>query len=381
MFTCSTAELVKTLDRVIAVVERSAIQPIYDYVVLAVSGKKLSLTAADSATHVTAEMALPKAVSKDQSLCVLANTFSGVLHSILADTVSVKIEGNYLRIRPAGDAETDDKGFKLVTRPSEEFPRENVSHKEAVAVSLPQPRLLRAIERLRPAIATGMHRAYLAGMYFDFTGKLLRLVATDGHRMGVDELAEVSSDTFGIIVPHKAVGLLARLLDTEAEDEVKLIPLKEGERLAAVRFEIPGVRLTSALIDGSYPDYMKVLPQENDLSATFVRSDLRDVLTQAATVLDSRGEPLLLEIGPGLATVKAQGVNTSNEAHLDLGITYEGEKMTRKFNSMYLTDLVKAFEGHELIEFKFKDGRESVLCEPPAGGEDPLKYVVMPVRN
>ena len=388
MLICQTEEFIRTLDKVIDTIERSSIQPILEHVLVEISEDGLTLLAADGVTHVRARLPLKKSSrKKNEQFCVSGSKLRRVLGSMISKSVSFRLSGHNLHIQPAeGDkaGKADDRGFRLSTRPGEEFPRENVSHKPATEIKFDQIRLLTSINRLMPAVATEIHRQYLTGMYFDFDGELLRLVATDGHRMGVDELTRVKTDKFGIIIPRKAMDLLRRVLSDEGGEPVKMVPLTDDDgRKAAVRFEIAEVRITAALIDATYPDYMKVLPTENDAEAVFGHAELRDVLGQVATVLDRNNDAITLGLAAGGgASLSAKGAQTNDEATLDLAADYEGPARTSKFSCAYLTDMVKAFEGREKIRIMFKHERESVLCESVDAKEekDTLKYVLMPIR-
>ena len=382
MFTCPTEDFIKTLDKVTGAIERSAIQPILEHVLITVEEEELILLAADSSTHVRARMPLKKSSRRgSEQFCVAGNKLASVLRSMISKTVSFKVSGSILHIQPSGSDKGDDGGFRLSIRPGEEFPRENVSHQPVTEIKLEQGKLLDMIGRLMPAVATELHRQYLTGMYFDFTGEQLRLVATDGHRMAVNELAKVKTDAFGIIVPRKSIDLLRRVLSDESDEEVRMTPLAADGRNAAVRFEVGAVRITATLIDATYPDYMKVLPKDNDSQAVFKRAELRDVLSQVATVLDRRNDAVTISLAANRAVLSARGAQTNDEANLELAAEYEGEQRTNSFNREYLSDMVNAFEGCDRIKIMFKQERESILCEGvdvPAEGS--LKYVLMPTR-
>ena len=383
MFTCQTEDLIRTLDKVVGAIERSAIQPILEHVLVSVEEDSLTLLAADNVTHVRAQMPLKKGSRKAEQFCVAGGKLGGVLRSMISKSVSCKVTGSTLHIQPAGDGADDDRGWRLSIRAGEEFPRENVSHKPVTEIELDQARMLESIGRLMPAVATEMHRQYLTGMYFDFAGETLRLVATDGHRMAVDELAQIKTDEpFGIIVPRKAMELLRRVLAAEAEAPVRMQPLADEEGSnAAVRFEIPGVRITATLINATYPDYMKVLPTDHDATAVFVQSDLHSVLSQVATVLDRGNDAVTVSMAAGNASLSARGAQTNDEAALDLAVEYDGSERANSFNCNYLTDMLKAFEERERIRIMFQQERESVLCETvDAKEEDTLKYVLMPIK-
>ncbi|MCY4325187.1 MAG: DNA polymerase III subunit beta [Betaproteobacteria bacterium] len=382
MFTCPTEDFIKTLDKVIGAIERSTIQPILEHVLIEVADDHLTLIAADSHCHVRARLALSKGSRKGEQFCVAGSKLSSVLRSMISQSVSFRVAGSALHIQPAGAAKDDSRGFKLAIRPGEEFPRESVTHKPVAEIELEPARLAGSITRLLPAISNEIHRLYLTGMYFDFTGEALRLVATDGHRMAVDELAQIKTDKkFGIIVPRKSIDLLRRVLTDAGSDKLRLVALADVERTAAVRFEAGEVKITSVLVDATYPDYLKVIPDKAAAQASFAAAELRDVIGQVATVLDRGNDAITMALESGRASLSARGAQTSDEATLDMAADYSGESRTISFNGAYLTDMVKAFENREKISIIFPKEKESILCKTAdAKEEDPLKYVLMPIK-
>src|SRR5258706_218712 len=256
--TVERAQLVKSLGHVHRVVERRNTIPILGNVLVRAESARLSLKATDLDLEVTET--LPAEAATAGSTTVPAHMFYDIVRK-LPDGAQILLEGDgdrsVLAIR-AGRSR-----FTLQTLPENDFPdlaAGDMTHSFTLAAS----DMKRLIDRTQFAISTEETRYYLNGIYLHTAGSAkaatLRAVATDGHRLAQLDLAlpKGASGMPGVIVPRKTVGEVQRLIE-DNEGEVK-IELSQGK----IRFTIGDVVLTSKLIDGTFPDYGRVIPQNND---------------------------------------------------------------------------------------------------------------------
>ncbi|MBN9011592.1 MAG: DNA polymerase III subunit beta, partial [Rhizobiales bacterium] len=256
--TVERAQLLKSLGHVHRVVERRNTIPILGNVLIRAEGARLALKATDLDLEVTETLAAETATAG--STTVPAHMFYDIVRK-LPDGSQIVLESDgdraVLAIR-AGRSR-----FTLQTLPESDFPdlaAGDMSH----AFSLSAADVKRLIDRTQFAISTEETRYYLNGIYLHAAGsaksETLRAVATDGHRLAqVDlPLPKGASGVPGVIVPRKTVGEVQRLIE-DAEAEVT-IELSQGK----IRFTLGNVVLTSKLIDGTFPDYGRVIPQNND---------------------------------------------------------------------------------------------------------------------
>jgi DNA polymerase-3 subunit beta len=214
-------------------------------------------------------------------------------------------------------------------------------------------------------------RYYLNGLLLETHGKTLRAVATDGHRLALCEalLAAPALHDEQVIVPRKGVLELNRLLDGDGEVEVAL-----GTN--HIRVQLDGVRLTSKLIDGRFPEYGRVIPAEpkNILSAD--RSLLRHALQRTAILSNEKYRGVRLELSPNSVVLQAN--NPEQEEALEtLEVEYSGDGMEIGFNVNYLLDALAAVET-DVVELGVTDSNSSCLIRAP--GDTETKFVVMPMR-
>ena len=367
--TVERAELLKSLGHVHRVVERRNTIPILANVLIRADKGKLSLKATDLDLEVTDSISAE--VAPGGATTVPAHMFYDIVRK-LPDGSQIVIEGSgdraVLSIR-AGRSR-----FTLQTLPESDFPdlaAGEMSHK----FSVPAADLKRLIDKTQFAISTEETRYYLNGIYLHTpAGKnpALRAVATDGHRLAQVELPlpEGAAGMPGIIVPRKTVAEVQRLIET-GEGEVS-IELSAGK----IRFSIGNVVLTSKLIDGTFPDYGRVIPANNDKSLIVDKKDFEAAVDRVSTVSSERGRAVKLSITGGRLVLSVTNPD-SGSATEELEVEYDSEPLDIGFNSRYLLDIAAQIEGEVAILKLADPGSPTLIQDRDAKG---ALYVLMPMR-
>jgi DNA polymerase-3 subunit beta len=265
--------------------------------------------------------------------------------------------------------------FTLQTLPESDFPdlaAGDMTHKFALAAK----DLKRLIDKTQFAISTEETRYYLNGIYLHTAGSgksaTLRAVATDGHRLAQSDLALPSGAAGmpGVIVPRKTVIEVQRLIeDSEAEIAVQLSTAK-------VRFSIGGVLLTSKLIDGTFPDYARVIPTGNDKELVVDKKDFEAAVDRVSTVSSERGRAVKLSLAGGKLVLSVTNPD-SGSATEELEAEYDADPIDIGFNSRYLLDIAAQLDGEAAV-LKLADPGSPTLIQDK-GAKDAL-YVLMPMR-
>ena len=368
--TVERAELLKSLGHVHRVVERRNTIPILANVLVRADKGKLSMKATDLDLEVTDSIAAE--VAPGGSTTVPAHMFYDIVRK-LPEGSQIVIEGSgdraVLSIR-AGRSR-----FTLQTLPESDFPdlaAGEMSHK----FSVPAADLKRLIDKTQFAISTEETRYYLNGIYLHAAGSAktatLRAVATDGHRLAQVELPlpEGAAGMPGIIVPRKTVAEVQRLIEA-GEGEVQ-IELSAGK----IRFSIGNVVLTSKLIDGTFPDYGRVIPANNDKSLIVDKKDFEAAVDRVSTVSSERGRAVKLSITAGRLVLSVTNPD-SGSATDELEVEYDSDPLDIGFNSRYLLDIAAQIEG-EVAVLKLADpGSPTLVQDKDAKG---ALYVLMPMR-
>jgi DNA polymerase III subunit beta len=367
--TVERAELLKSLGHVHRVVERRNTIPILANVLIKADKGKLSMKATDLDLEVTDSIAAE--ISPGGATTVPAHMFYDIVRK-LPEGSQIVIEGSgdraVLSIR-AGRSR-----FTLQTLPESDFPdlaAGDMTHK----FSVPAADLKRLIDKTQFAISTEETRYYLNGIYLHVpAGKnpALRAVATDGHRLAQVELAlpDGAAGMPGIIVPRKTVAEVQRLIET-GEGDVG-IELSAGK----IRFSIGNAVLTSKLIDGTFPDYGRVIPANNDKSLIVDKKDFEAAVDRVSTVSSERGRAVKLSITSGRLVLSVTNPD-SGSATEEIEVDYDSDALDIGFNSRYLLDIAAQIEG-EVAVLKLADpGSPTLIQDRDAKG---ALYVLMPMR-
>lgn len=355
--------LLKPLQAVIGVVERRQTMPILSNVLLVARDGRVAVTATDLEVELVAEA----------EVNVEAGGEITVSGRKLLDICRALPEGSNIDISVAGEKLVVKSGrskFSLATLPAAEFPSvEDI--KAGQTISVEQAVLGRLIEKTHFSMAQQDVRYYLNGMLLETGGKHLRAVATDGHRLALCE-AEIdgaSLDEQQVIVPRKGVLELQRLMDGEGSLNLELGPNH-------VRVQLEGIRFTSKLIDGRFPEYERVIPKEsaNQLSAD--KASFRGALQRTAILSNEKYRGIRLIIRDSGVVIQAHNPE-QEEAEEELEVSYSGEDIEIGFNVNYLLDALGAVDGDE-VTLSVLDSNSSCLIRQP--GKEDGKFVVMPMR-
>ena len=371
-FKVDRATLLKALAHVQSVVERRNTIPILANVMIAVRDGKLTLTATDM------EIAIVEDVAADSSRNGACTAPAATLYEIvrkLPDGALVELDC------PGGDAPLALRAGRyatsLVVLPTDDFPSMTAGtlpHKFA----LPAQTLRSLIDRTRFAISTEETRYYLNGIYIHQTEadgvKVLRAVATDGHRLArVEEpLPEGAGSMPGVIIPRKTVGEFRKRLDEVTGDvEVALSDTR-------IQFHVGTVTLTSKLIDGTFPEYERVIPRDNDKILRVGRQDFAEAVARVAAISSERSRPVKMSLARDLLVLSASSPEqgTASEELDGDRVKYEAGPLEIGFQARYLNDITDQISN--IVEFRFSDGAAPTVVLDSADAS--ALYVLMPMR-
>jgi DNA polymerase-3 subunit beta len=262
--------------------------------------------------------------------------------------------------------------FRLPTLPVEDFPAIS-SNELPVNFSLTAADMRDLIDATRFAISTEETRYYLNGIYIHKaeSGELCA-VATDGHRLAMTRQALPSgaAQMPSIILPRKAVSELRKLLD-DFDGDV-LIGLSETR--AEFRFGV--VRLTSKLIDGTFPDYTRVIPVGNDRIMQVDVSAFSAAVDRVSTIASEKSRSVKMGLRSGVLTLSASNTDASSATE-ELEVSYDGPEMEIGFNARYLLDIAGQVNS-DMVEFALADQGSPSLVRAP--GDEASLFVLMPMR-
>ena len=369
--TIERSNLIRPLARMTRVVERRNTIPILANVLLRADEDGLHLKATDLDLDVS-ETA-PANVDASGSVTVPAH--------LLHDIVRKLADGAEVMLRTGEDGgvtvAAGRSNFRLQTLPSDDFP-DLTAGEFTHAFKVPAADLGMLVDRTAFAISTEETRYYLNGIYMHVVEGKLRAVATDGHRLARAEIEapDGTEGMPGVIVPRKTVGELQKLLGgmSGSEDEPATVSVELSD--AKVRFSLGGVLLTSKLIDGTFPDYQRVIPTANDKALTLDRHGFAGAVDRVATVSTERGRAVKLTLEDGLLKLTVNNPD-SGSAEEELAVGYGDDALEIGFNARYLLDIAGQIEGEEAV-FMLNDAGSPTLIRDK--GDERALYVLMPMR-
>ncbi len=363
-------ELLRALTHVASVVERRTTIPVLSNLLLRAQHTSVMLKGTDLEREVVESA--PGDVRQSGGTTVSANLLHDIVRKLPDGTqVELTVEGDQERLSlTAGRSR-----FYLPILPAEEFP-------DLTAGELPHTfdiesrELKRLIEKTRFAISTEETRYYLNGIYLHTAEtndeRVLRAVATDGHRLAQVELPIPSGAEGmpGIIVPRKTVHELYRLI--EDSDNAVSVALSDSR----IQFTCGTVVMTSKLIDGTFPDYSRVIPHGNDKRMVVSKQEFATAVDRVATVSTDRGRAVKLSLDENklvLSVINPDGGSATEQ----IAVEYDAEPLEIGFNARYLLDISSQLES---------DGAQFMLADPASpttiqdASDENALYVLMPMR-
>jgi DNA polymerase-3 subunit beta len=362
--------LLRAMGRAQSVVERRNTIPILSNVLIEAEGEGVSFRATDLDIEVVDRA--PAMVTRAGATTVPAHTLHEIARK-LPDGAMVELVDDGIAGRL--DVRAGRSHFSLATLPREDFPM-MASAEYQTNFTCPAPTLRRLFDKAKFAISTEETRYYLNGVYMHAAkgpdGPVLRCVATDGHRLArIDaSLPEGAADLPGVIVPRKTVGELRKLLD---DDEMQIaVSVSETK----VRFATPEVTLTSKVIDGTFPDYARVIPTANAKRLEVDASEFAQAVDRVATVSSerSRAVKMALEEDRLVLSVNAPDSGAADE---ELAVAYGDERLEIGFNAKYLLEIAGQVDRENAV-FLFNSAGDPTLMRE--GNDESAVYVVMPMR-
>ncbi len=375
-FTIERQALLKALAHVQSVVERRNTIPILSNVLIAAAGESVKFTATDLDMEITDEASA--LVDTPGQITAPAHTLYEIVRKLPEGAeVALAFSGDDPRLQ----VRAGRYRVNLPVLPAGDFPSLSAEGLSA-GMRLDAADLARLIDKTRFAISTEETRYYLTGIYLHTVvedgREMLRAVATDGHRLALAEMIapDGAAGAPGVIVPRKTIQEVRRLIeDGEEAVAIHLSPQK-------VRFDFGKAALTSKVIDGSFPDYTRVIPRENNRLMSVDNGLFAAAVDRVATISSEKSRSVKLTVEAGRLTLTVRNMETG-QAVEELEVDYGAEPFEIGFNARYLLDVAGQIGG-ETVDFRFAERTGSATLLDPVLALDPtdanVQYVLMPLR-
>lgn len=371
-FSIERSVLLKALGRLQGIVERRNTIPILSNIKLDAEKDSVQLTVTDM--DIAASESIEASVDTGGALTIPAHTFYDIIRK-LPEGSQVELHSNEASsqlIVLSGSAR-----FALSYLPAKDFPvmpEGDLTH----SFSLSANQFAALVEKARFAMSIEETRYYLNGIYLhvakdEKNNAVLRAVATDGHRLARIQIAvpEGAEGMPGVIVPRKTVGEIKKLVEDEENGDIA-VALSENK----IRFQIGGRVLLSKLIDGTFPDYDRVIPKNNDKIMEVNARLFSAAVDRVSTISLEKTKGIKLALTKGRLSLSAQSPE-SGTASEEMEVSYDAGSLEIGFNSRYMLEMMTQIAG-ESVQFLFSDPAAPVLARDPA--DINALYVIMPMR-
>lgn len=356
--------LLKPLQLVTGVVERRQTLPILSNVLIKANDGILSVSATDLEVELVTSTNMDIAEPGETTLPARK----------ILDICKTLPEGAKLTLTVNGEKALLTSGrsrFSLATFPAKDFPIVD-EFSQINGFEVTESELKRLIDRTQFSMAQQDVRHYLNGLMLELQDNLLVSVATDGHRLSYCKIDTdiKNGEVKQVIIPRKGIQELSRLLS----DTDKIVKVSIGTNHIAV--EVDGVKFTSKLIDGKFPDYERVLPDTTEIKLTADRETLRQALIRTSILSNEKYRGIRLALSNNKLSIQAHNPE-QEKAEEEMEVSYDGDEIEVGFNVNYLLDALTAIE-EDTVSISMTDPNSSCLVQKIENAD--CKYIIMPMR-
>ena len=364
------SELSIALQPILSVVERRNALPILLNVLMRFRKDTVLFTTSDIEIQVTSTLIKKDSELNDLDLTVSARKLFEINKSLSDHKIIV-----LSLIKDKLVIQQEQSKFSLQTLPAKDFPLLDITDKKNLFFTVKSDQLRELLNSVSFSMAIQDVRYYLNGLFLQVNGKKLIAVTTDGHRLCFNKITipslEESTESISCIVPRKAVIELQKILSVEKDVNIEICIQSNY-----IEISLPRKKLISKLIEGNYPDYQKVIPNESKHKIMFNKKEFLDKLNRVSILTSEkyRGIRITLE----RETAVLQSTNSDQEEAREQITTEEGKgELDIGFNVTYLIEVLNNINA-EKVGFSFNDSQSSAVITNLEDRE--FKYIVMPMR-
>lgn len=357
------SQLLTELAPMQGIVERRTTIPVLSHILLRGDGDRLYLAATDLDVSLTTSC--PAEVEGSGGIAVQARKFFEIIRAVVGDEVELVLEDEKRLKITAGKSR-----FKINGLSPEDFPTlPDVKGEDGIQIPFVQLKAM--ISKVIFAVSAEESRFQLNGALFRIKDEALELVATDGHRLAlVENSLEGGKDGEGVLVPRKA---LQELLRFEGEESVAF---RRSEH--HLSFQLGQRELICRILEGTFPDYERVIAKDNDRQATFDRQNLAEAVQRVAILTGDRARAVSMVIEGEKVQISAANPDLG-EAAEEVACEYGGQEIRLGINPDYMSQFLSAV-GTDKVLFELKDENTQAVGFPVEGNDRRYLCVIMPMR-
>jgi DNA polymerase-3 subunit beta len=363
-FTIGKTAFLKELNMLQGVVEKKSTIPVLSNLLLEAAGAELWIKGTDLDVSISTQC--PAEIRQPGAICVQAKKLFEIVRSLPDADIDIKLGAN-----DQVSIVCDRSRFKMPGLTKDNFPE--IKTFDGSYWEIPSNLVRTFINRTIFAITTEESRYALNGAKVEISGKGIRMVATDGHRLSfIEKQADFGDAKLDVLIPKKTLAELARLCG-ETDDAVEI-----GSGDNHLFFKVGKRLLSSRTLTGQFPNYELVLPKENSNRVVVENSQVSSAIKRVAMMADDRSHAIKFDVNDNQIKITSQS-SDQGEAEESLPIEYAGPSITAGFNAQYLQDFFNVIQEGDVV-FEFKDGNSATEMKSGNDLEYNLRYIIMPMR-
>jgi len=369
-FTCERSSLLKEVSIAQEVISSKNVISILSNIYLEAGENELIIKATD--IKVNFETRVPIDVEEKGSTTVYGEKFLGILNSIPDGELEFEQKNNIIVIKPS----TRKIKFQLRCIASEKYP-EFPAFSNLKEFFIPVKDFKNMIEQTIFGVSDDETRYFMNGVLFKKEGEKIIMVATDGRRLAYIEKPAPSNmeDFKGIIIPPKILTVLIKRAGDEG-----LLGISINEKTIFIQFG--SYKLSSVLIEGQFPNYQRVIPENQDHSFTVNRAETLEALKRVSLLVEQKSHRVYLLLAPGIMTVSSSREDQSEEGDIgnakeEIPCKYNGEELSLAMNYRYIDEPFKVMDSEE-ISIHFTESNRAITIKPVP--EKDFFHIVMPMQ-
>lgn len=367
-FTLSSTTLSSHLQALSRVILSKNALPILDSFLFEVKGNTLTITASDGENVLKSDIELNES-SEDVSFCLISKTIIDATKEFAEEPLTFDVNTDEMSVT----IKYHNGQNRIPVQNAETYPQINFEEKDVTTLKIDAENLNKTISRSIFATAQDELRPVMNGLFFDVKSDNLTIVASDGHKLVRNENFKIAgNEPAAFILPKKPAMLLKSLLPKEGEVEIKF-----NEGSATIQFGT--TTLTCRLIEGRYPNYNSVIPQNNPNDLTIDRQALLGALKRVLVFASQSSYLIRFKLENNKAILSSEDIDYSTSANEELACEYFGAPMSIGFKGTSLVEILSNIESQEVI-IKLADPSRAGIIVPAQQAEDEtLLMLVMPM--
>jgi len=361
----SKEKLLPALTHVCGIVEKRQTLPILSNVYIKTENNLLTLVGSDLETEITTT--INNIIAVDGKTTVSARKLFDICRSLKDESmINISIEENKMLINSGRSK------FSLQTLSADEYPLLDTSDNE-INFAISQSEFSSLLNSTSYAMAQQDVRYFLNGLLLEVGQQLIKVVSTDGHRLAKNQVShqDLNGEIKQSIIPRKAVQEISKFLNSDSDDLIQI-----GINNSHISVNSNDYQFISKLIDGRYPEYQKVIPNNLDKNILLDKVLFSEILTRTAILSNEKFRGISIKIAAGSLTVTSRNPD-HEEASDEMNIEYNGETVEIGFNVNYLLDAVRGCHT-DTVHFEFKDSSSSGIVKESSTTEKIA--LIMPMR-